>query len=243
MYSDIEQKFIVYKEIYKQIIPSIPESSQKKKAQTLLENSLYLSVFTTFEWFIRTLIDDYVIKVSERGICFNDLSPGIARYVFLGHERRIKDLFNKSSDNQVEAFCSYYRSLKNNFTANQLRSYIRFEFFHEHKLNGYYKDLFEQVLGNREFLTELMITTCDDNLNPILETRQSASQFLVEFTGKVRNNIAHENSEFVLSDDDYDFNSVIYRFLQIVKGIEDAYIKYTGFEISLPKENLLDIAF
>lgn len=88
-----------------------------------------------------------------------------------------------------------------------------------------------------------MITTCDDNLNPILETRQSASQFLVEFTGKVRNNIAHENSEFVLSDDDYDFNSVIYRFLQIVKGIEDAYINYTGFEISLPKENLLDIAF
>lgn len=31
MYSDIEQKFIVYKEIYNQIIPSIPESSQKKK--------------------------------------------------------------------------------------------------------------------------------------------------------------------------------------------------------------------
>lgn len=241
MYSDIEEKFIVYKEIYNQIIPSIPENSQKKKAQTLLENSLYLSVFTTFEWFIRTLINDYVIKVSERGICFNDLSAGIAKYVFLGYERRIIDLFNKSSDNQSDAFRSYYESLKNNFTANQLRGYIRFEFFHENKLNGYYKDLFEQVLGNREFLTELMITTCDDNLSPILETRQSASQFLIEFTGKVRNNIAHENSEFVLSDDDYDFNSVIYRFLQIVKSIEDAYIAYTGFEISLPKENLLDI--
>ena len=241
MYSDIEEKFIVYQVIYNQIIPSIPENSQKKKAQTLLENSLYLSVFTTFEWFIRTLIDDYVIKVSERGICFNDLSTGIAKYVFLGYEKRIIDLFNKSSDNQSDAFRSYYESLKNNFTANQLRGYIRFEFFHENKLNGYYKDLFEQVLGNREFLTELMITTCDDNLSPILETRQSASQFLIEFTDKVRNNIAHENSEFVLSDDDYDFNSVIYRFLQIVKSIEDAYIAYTAFEISLPKKNLLDI--
>lgn len=241
MYSDIEEKFLVYKEIYNQIIPSISENSQKKKAQTLLVNSLYLSVFTTFEWFIRTLIDDYVIKVSERGICFNDLSAGIAKYVFLGYEKRIIDLFNRSSDNQSDAFRSYYKSLKNNFTVNQLRGYIRFEFFHENKLNGYYKDLFEQVLGNREFLTELMINPCDDNLSPILETRQSASQFLIEFTGKVRNNIAHENSEFVLSDDDYDFNSVIYRFLQIVKGIEDAYIDHTGFEISLPKENLLDI--
>lgn len=241
MYSDIEQKFTVYKEIYNQVIPSIPENSQKKKAQTLLENSLYLSVFTTFEWFIRTLIDDYVIKVSEQGICFNDLSAGIARYVFLRHERRIIDLFNKSSDNQVHAFRSYYMSLKDNFTANQLKGYIHFEFFHENKLNGYYKDLFEQVLGNREFLTELMIDTCDDNLSSILETRQSASQFLIEFTDKVRNNIAHENSEFVLSDDDYDFNSVIYRFLQIVKGIEDTYIAHTGFDISLPQENLLDI--
>ena len=68
MYTDIEQKFNAYKEIYNQIIPNIPPCSQRTKAQTLLENSLYLSVFTTFEWFIRTLIDDYVIKASERGL-------------------------------------------------------------------------------------------------------------------------------------------------------------------------------
>lgn len=245
MYTDIEQKFNAYKEIYNQIIPNIPPCSQRTKAQTLLENSLYLSVFTTFEWFIRTLIDDYVIKASERGLCFNDLSAGIARYVFLSHEKRISDLFNKTPDNQIGAFNSYYNTLKSNFTANQLKGYIRFEFFHESKLNGYYKDVFEQVLGDRDFLNNLMINTGIDSLSSSLETRQrqNALQFLIDFTGKVRNNIAHENSEFILSDDEYGFDSVVSLFLQIIKSIEETYMLHTGFEISLPQKNLLDISY
>ena len=166
-------------------------------------------------------------------------------YVFLSHEKRISDLFNKTPDNQIGAFNSYYNTLKSNFTVNQLKGYIRFEFFHESKLNGYYKDVFEQVLGDRDFLNNLMINTGIDSLSSSLETRQrqNALQFLIDFTDKVRNNIAHENSEFILSDDEYGFDSVVSRFLQIIKSIEETYMLHTGFEISLPQENLLDISY
>ena len=90
-----------------------------------------------------------------------------------------------------------------------------------------------------------MINTGIDSLSSSLETRQrqNALQFLIDFTDKVRNNIAHENSEFILSDDEYGFDSVVSRFLQIIKSIEETYMLHTGFEISLPQENLLDISY
>ena len=90
-----------------------------------------------------------------------------------------------------------------------------------------------------------MINTYTDSISSSLETRhrQNALQFLIDFTGKVRNNIAHENSEFILSDDEYDFDSVVYRFLQIIKSIEETYMIHTGFELSLPRENLLDLSY
>ena len=65
--------------------------------------------------------------------------------------------------------------------------------------------------------------------------------FLSEFTEQVRNNIAHENSEFRMPEQ-YSFDSVIERFLQIVKNFEDTYKTYTKFEITKTSDNLLDRA-
>ena len=112
MYDVIKERFDAYKKIHDDILPRINHETETDKAKILLENSLYLSIFTTFEWFLRSLIDSYVTNITEEGICFIDLSEGIAKNIFLSHESRINAVFRSKSDKQNKAFNSFYSMLK-----------------------------------------------------------------------------------------------------------------------------------
>lgn len=241
MYDVIKKRFDAYKKIHDDILPHINHETETDKAKVLLENSLYLSIFTTFEWFLRSLIESYVTNITEEGICFIDLSEGIAKKIFLSHQSRINAVFNSKLDQQNRAFNSFYSMLKDTYCKSDLEPFIHFEFLHKSKLDGYYKDIFAQILGDPDFLDNLMVEVTIDDAGLTSKTRESASKFLSEFTEQVRNNISHENSEFRMPEQ-YSFDSVIERFLQIVKNFEDTYKTYTKFEITKTSDNLLDRA-
>ena len=240
MYDVIKERFDAYKKIHDDILPRINHETETDKAKILLENSLYLSIFTTFEWFLRSLIDSYVTNITEEGICFIDLSEGIAKNIFLSHESRINAVFRSKSDKQNKAFNSFYSMLKDTYNKSDLEPFIHFEFLDKSKLDGYYKDVFAQMLGDPDFLDNLMVEITVNDAELTRKTRESASKFLSEFTEQVRNNIAHENSEFKMPEQ-YSFDSVIDRFLQIVKQLEDTYKNYTKFEVTKTSDNLLEI--
>ena len=240
MYNVIKERFDAYKKIHDDILPCINHESETEKAKVLSENSLYLSVFTTFEWFLRSLIDSYLTNITQGGICFIDLSEGIAKNIFLSHEPHINSVFHKKSDKQKKAFNSFYSKIKENYSKSDLEPFIHFEFLHKSKLDGYYKDVFEQILGDPDFLDNLMVEVTIDDAGVTRKIRESASKFLSDFTEQVRNNIAHENSEFRMPEQ-YSFDSVIERFLQIVKNFEDSYETYTKFEITKTSNNLLEM--
>jgi len=188
---------------------------------------------------LRSLIESYVTNITEEGICFIDLSEEIAKNIFLSHQSRINAVFNSKLDKQNRAFKSFYSMLKDTYRRSDLEPFIHFEFLHKSKLDGYYKDVFAQILGDPDFLDNLMVEVTIDDAGLTSKTRESASKFLTEFTEQVRNNIAHENSEFRMPEQ-YSFDSVIERFLQIVKNFEDTYKTYTKFEITKTSDNLLD---
>jgi len=241
MYNVIKERFDAYKKIHDDILPRIDHETETDKAKVLLENSLYLSIFTTFEWFLRILIDSYVTSITQEGIRFIDLSEGIAKNIFLNHESRINTVFRLKSEKQNQAFNSFYSMIKDNYSKSDLEPFIHFEYLHKSKLDGYYKDVFAQMFGDPDFLDNLMVEVTVNDEGLTRKTRESASKFLSEFTEQVRNNIAHENSEFRMPEQ-YSFDSVIERFLQIVKNFEDTYKTYTKFEITKTSDNLLDRA-
>ena len=51
MLSEINEKYQSYKEIHNEVLPILDKGESSELAKDLLENSLYLSVFTTFENF------------------------------------------------------------------------------------------------------------------------------------------------------------------------------------------------
>lgn len=60
MLSEIHQKYQLYKEIYEKELETIVEkTSNLEIVRSLLENSLYLSVFTIFESYLKELINNY----------------------------------------------------------------------------------------------------------------------------------------------------------------------------------------
>ena len=59
-YLQFHQKYQLYKEIYEKEIETIVEkTSNLEIVRSLLENSLYLSVFTIFESYLKELINNY----------------------------------------------------------------------------------------------------------------------------------------------------------------------------------------
>ena len=56
MLSEIQKKYQSYKDIYDRVLPMLEEKGNSEIARGLLENSLYLSVFTTFENYLKELI-------------------------------------------------------------------------------------------------------------------------------------------------------------------------------------------
>ena len=94
MLSEIEEQYKVYNRIFDNL--NNIGGSNDKIIQNLLKNSLYLSVFTVFENFLKVLINDYLENIVGRGVKFDQLSDGVACAMFLSDEKRIKGIFSKS---------------------------------------------------------------------------------------------------------------------------------------------------
>ncbi|NLL63117.1 MAG: hypothetical protein GX241_02565 [Ruminococcaceae bacterium] len=90
MLSKIRNSYQIYNEVHKKILPQLDGSEIDKRARILLENSLYLSVFTTFENFLKDIIENYIDNISKSGISFVDLTDNFARRVFLSQEKKNK---------------------------------------------------------------------------------------------------------------------------------------------------------
>lgn len=239
MLNIIENDFDVYKSVYLDILPKFADKEVDKKARVLLENSLYLSVFTTFENFLKELIKNYVENISETGITFFQLTDGFAETYFISQERRISSIFDESDEKRKRAFSSYFKSIKGNLEKKQLNSLIKFEFLHKSKLDGYYKDLFELMLGDRDFLSNVKLTESKADFEGLLDVKGDAFTFLVEYTDKVRNSIAHENEKFQI-EGFHSFEKVVDAFLAIISKIIQKYEAHTGFKFELKADNLLD---
>ena len=68
MIPEINEKYRLYKEIYNKVLFILDGDKSSKLARDLLENSLYLSVFTTFESFLKNIIDNYIYN-KEKSRC------------------------------------------------------------------------------------------------------------------------------------------------------------------------------
>lgn len=237
MLSKIEEQYTKYNEIFNDLDNLFLDTD--KTARVLLENSLYLSVFTVFEGFLKELIDNYIETISEKDIKFTQLSEGIACLYFLEYEKNIERIFNHSGEPQIDAFRHYFGRVKASIPSKELKKHIRFEFLHESKLNGYYKDLFDQIIGERNFLTELKIEQSHEFETFFkMEIEWDAYTFLREFTKKVRNNIAHQNQEFKI-DGFSSFESITNTFLFIIRELINRYEKYNEVKLTEYSENIM----
>lgn len=236
MLSEIEEQYKVYNRIFDNL--NNIGGSNDKIIQNLLKNSLYLSVFTVFENFLKVLINDYLENIVGRGVKFDQLSDGVACAMFLSDEKRIKGIFSKSGDAQSNAFRSYFETIKKNISKQKLEKHVRFEFLHESKLNGYYKDLFEQIIGERDFLTNLKLKEEFDDFKGLLDIEGDAFTFLREFTVNIRNNIAHGNQEFSIKGY-YSFQKITDTFLFIMRELADRYEKYNSIKLEKNEKNML----
>lgn len=82
MLPEIQKKYQSYKDIYDQVLPMLEAKGNSEIARGLLENSLYLSVFTTFENYLKELIRNYNYNKSNQGVRFTELSERIAHSIF-----------------------------------------------------------------------------------------------------------------------------------------------------------------
>lgn len=242
MLSEIQEKYKSYKDIYNNVLPMLEEKGNLEIAVVLLENSLYLSVFTTFENYLKELIRNYNYNKSKQGVKFTDLSKRIAHSIFSEKERQIKYIFEDKNKNKKESFDKYFQSLTETIDSNTLEKHIRFEFLHKDKLNGYYKDLFQEILGDSNFLNNLMLRQHSEDFDGLLDTeiQSNAATFLYEYTDKIRNNIAHENEKFKIRDIS-SFEEVVNTFEYIIIEITKKYKSNTGFNLDEDTQyNMLD---
>lgn len=160
----------------------------------------------------------------------------------MGEEKRIKHIFEGKNQQGKESFDSYFNTLKEPINKNTLEKHIRFEFLHKDKINGYYKDLFQEILGDRDFLNKLKLIQEKDDFNGTLDSKveSNAAKFLHEYTEKIRNNIAHGNQKFKIGDDN-SFEKIVDNFDYIISEISKKYKDNTGFDIDEDiKSNMLD---
>lgn len=238
MLSEIIENYKKYNEIYTNMCLDKTDNELDK---ILLENSLYLSVFTTFEEFLKELIDNYVNNAVLKGIRFADLSEGIAQSYFLTNEKRVQSIFGTSdAEKQRKAFKSYFSNLKDSIDKKELKKHIHFEFLHESKLNGYYRDLFEQLFNNRQFLDDLKLNENIEGYEnlEVISIGEDANTFLKEYTSKIRNNIAHQNQKFVIKG--YSFQTITKSFLYIIESMINTYEVNTGFKFMYEEKNILE---
>ena len=240
MLSEINEKYQSYKEIHNEVLPILDKGESSELAKDLLENSLYLSVFTTFENFLKNLIDNYIYNKEKAGVKFIDLSERIAHSLFSSKEAQIKFIFDDKNKNG--SFDAFFKWLTEDVDKKILETHIHFEFLHKDKLDGYYKDLFQEILGDSEFLNNLELTENVDDFGGLLnkQIQSNAATFLCEYTDKVRNNIAHENEKFKIGEYS-SFDDIVDAFYSIIVKINEEYTKKTGFDLEEEiKINMLD---
>ena len=242
MLYEINEKYQSYKDIYNKILPSLDGEINSELAKNLLKNSLYLSVFTTFENFLKDLIDNYIYNKEKVGVKFTDLSERIAHLIFSDNESQIKFIFEDKNKDKNKSFDAFFKLLKENINKKTLERHIHFEFLHKDKLNGYYKDLFQEILGDSEFLSNLELTQNMDNFDGSLSRKieSDAATFLHEYTDKIRNNIAHVNEKFKVGEYS-SFEDIVDAFYYIIVAINKKYKTNTGFDLEEKvKVNILD---
>ena len=220
-----------YKNVYNNSLGSL-----EGNAKILLENSLYLSIFTTFELFLIDIIDIYIRKALADEICFSELVDSFAIEYLKNKERQFDNFFK---DQNLDSFNNIKSLLENKLSEKDLRIYVRFEFLHKKKLDKYYPALMEQILGIRNFLESVDIEFPDtDSATLGVELREvkNAKEFLSIYTEKIRNSIAHENSHFSVGN--ISFDKCVESFKDITNKIYDQFISYNDLQDT---ERLSDI--
>lgn len=227
-----------YKNVYNNSLDSL-----EGNAKILLENSLYLSIFTTFELFLKDIIDIYIRKALADEICFSKLVDSFAIEYLKNKERQFDNFFK---DQNLDSFNNIKSLLENKLSEKDLRIYVRFEFLHKKKLDKYYPALMEQILGIRNFLESVDIEFLDtDSATLGVELREvkNAKEFLSIYTEKIRNSIAHENSHFSVGN--ISFDKCVESFKDITNKIYDQFISYNELHDAerlsdIMRNNILD---
>ena len=227
-----------YKNVYNNSLDSL-----EGNAKILLENSLYLSIFTTFELFLKDIIDIYIRKALADEICFSKLVDSFAIEYLKNKERQFDNFFK---DQNLDSFNNIKSLLENKLSEKDLRIYVRFEFLHKKKLDKYYPALMEQILGIRNFLESADIEFPDtDSATLGVELREvkNAKEFLSIYTEKIRNSIAHENSHFSVGN--ISFDKCVESFKDITNKIYDQFISYNELHDAerlsdIMRNNILD---
>jgi hypothetical protein len=229
-----------YNNVYNNSLDSLNDN-----AKILLENSLYLSIFTTFELFLKDIIDIYIRKAINDRICFSNLVDSFAIEYLKNRERQFDNFF-KNQNQILSSFTNIKSLLEGNLSEEDLRTYVRFEFLHKKKLDKYYPALMEQILGKNNFLESIEIEfpdTDSDTLGVELREVKNAKEFLSIYTEKIRNSIAHENSQFSVGN--ISFEKCVESFKEITDKIYDQFISYNELQDTerlsfIMRDNILD---
>lgn len=231
-----------YNNVYNNSLDSLNDN-----AKILLENSLYLSIFTTFELFLKDIIDIYIRKAINDRICFSNLVDSFAIEYLKNRERQFDNFLKNQNQNQIlSSFTNIKSLLEGNLSEEDLRTYVRFEFLHKKKLDKYYPALMEQILGKNNFLESIEIEfpdTDSDTLGVELREVKNAKEFLSIYTEKIRNSIAHENSQFSVGN--ISFEKCVESFKEITDKIYDQFISYNELQDTerlsfIMRDNILD---
>lgn len=234
MIDKIEETYLKYKEIYNNSF-SIEDSETRR----LLHNSLFLSIFTIFESFLKTIIQNYVKhKVNEK-YKITDFSQEIMENILYDHKDSLEKFIKATTnEKQKKSFNEIYNIITTPIEESVLSRYICFKFLHQDVLTTHYTKIFKELLGDAFFLHHFNIVMSKEVLSSLDEKiTLSAFDFLSVYTAEVRNAIAHQNDSFAST---YSFDESVQAFLNIIKEIYNRYTSHTSYTLTIIKDNLLD---
>lgn len=226
---EIENKFNEYISIYKN--ESIILSEDGK---TLLENSIYLSIFTAFENFLKLTIESFIIEKKDNLLAENIKSDISEEIIFGNKGTTIK---NRSNFENISIL------INNPLKEGKLRNAYKFKFLHDDAIEKYYNKIFHDILGISYYFNKLTLENKNSSI-PNLETIETihANKFLSDFTKNIRNSIAHQNHIFKTKISDYSIPETCDFFLQIIRDISIKFFQHNNAEIRYSeKYNALDI--
>ncbi|MBP2621539.1 HEPN domain-containing protein [Streptococcus panodentis] len=207
-------------------------------ASNLLLNSLYLSVYTTFEYFLENLIQSYVrsITESDKGIKLEGLKGSIAMKYFINTNKNSKKLEQLLKDPKTKTYDSIKSILYNKIDQEELSKYLRFEFLHDNKLKEHYPDIFAQIFNDSELLEHIELSTFETISNVNQVQKYSAANFISKYRD-IRNSIAHENFHFSIENEQ--FVEYVSNFKYIISEMIKKYESVNNFPITNSSNDLL----